>query len=65
MLAVSLNAGQSIRPGGDFLGRLDEALPILSSPYGAPRVLIPLSNLGGLASCTGGVILPRGKVLDP
>lgn len=54
MLAVSLNAGQSIRPGGDFLGRLDEALPILSSLYGAPRVLIPLLNLGGLASCTGG-----------
>ena len=54
MHAASLDAGQSIRLGGDFLGRLVEALPILSSPYGAPQVLIPLSNLGGLASCMGG-----------
>ena len=53
MLVVSLDVGQSTRWGGDFLGRLVGVLPILSSPYGAPRVPVPLPNLGGLVSCVG------------
>ena len=50
VLAASLDVRQSIRWGGDFPGRLVGVLPILGSPYGAPRVPVPLPNLGCLAS---------------
>ena len=53
VLAVSLDVRQSIHWGGNFPGHLVGVLLILSSPYGAPRVPIPLLNLSCLVSYMG------------